>query len=89
MHLAESMVSSSSSSDSESYDGQDVRNLIRERREAENLYSEMMREVGQLELCLDAVIIALSASKEDTNVAQMRADEAHTRAAGKISLKSL
>jgi len=49
----------------------------------------MMREVGQLELCLDAVIIALSASKEDTNVAQMRADECHDRAAGKISLKCL
>ena len=48
-----------------------------------------MREVGQLELCLDAVKIALSASEEETNVAQMRADEAHARAAGKISLKSL
>ena len=31
----------------------------------------------------------LSASEEETNVAQMRADEAHARAAGKISLKSL
>ena len=89
MHLAESMVSSSSSSDSKSYDGQDVQNLIRERREAENLYSEMMREVGQLEQCLDAVKKALFASKEETNVAQMRADEAHARAAGKISLRSL
>jgi len=47
------------------------------------------REVGQLELCLDAIKTALSASEEETNVAQMRADEAHARAAGKISLKSL
>ena len=88
-HLAGSMVSSSSSSDSESYDGQDVQNLIRERREAENLYSEMMCEVGQLELCLDAVKTALSASEEETNVPQMRANEAHARASNKISLKSL
>ena len=31
----------------------------------------------------------LSASEEETNVAQIRANEAHARAAGKISLKSL
>ena len=49
----------------------------------------MTREVGRLELCLDAVKTTLSASKEETNVAQMRADEAHARAASKISLKSL
>ena len=62
------MVSSSSSSDSESYDGQDVQNLIYERREAGNLYSEAMREVGRLELCLDAIKTALSTSEEETNV---------------------
>ena len=54
-HLVGSMVSSCSSSDSESYDGQDVQNIIRERREAENLYYEAMREVGRLEQCLDAL----------------------------------
>jgi hypothetical protein len=59
------MVSSSSSSES----GQDIQNLIRERREARNLYSEATLEVGQLEQCLDAVKIALSASEEETNVA--------------------
>jgi len=48
-----------------------------------------MLEVGRLEQCLDAVKIVLSASKEETNLAQMRADEAHARAAGKFSLKSL
>jgi len=48
-----------------------------------------MCEVGQLKLCLNVVKITLSASKEETNVAYMRADEAHARAAGKISLKSL
>ena len=79
------MVSSSSSSSSES--GQDIQNLIRERREARNLYSEATCEVCWLNLCLDAVKIALSSSK--TNVAQMRANEAHARAVGKISLKSL
>jgi hypothetical protein len=35
-----------------------------------------MLEVGWLKQCLDAVKTALSTSKEDTNVAQMRADEA-------------
>ena len=91
MHLAGSMVSSSLSTsfNSESYDGQDVRNLIRERREAGNLYSEATHEVGQLELCLYAIKTALSTSEEETNVAQMRADEAHARAAGKISLKNI
>ena len=48
-----------------------------------------MLEVGQLKQCLDAVKIALSASEEETNVVQMRDDEAHARAAGKISLKNL
>ena len=86
-HLARSMVSSSSSSSSES--GQDIQNLIHERREAGNLYFEATLEVGRLKLCLDAVKLALSVSEEETNVAQMRADEAHARAARKISLKSL
>ena len=61
VHLAGSMVSSSSSSSSES--GQDIHNLIHERREAENLYSEATLEVGPLEQCLDAIKIALSTSK--------------------------
>ena len=82
-------LSSSSSSSSSSESGWDIQNLIRERREAENLYSNATLEVGQLEQCLDAVKIALSASKEETNVAQMRADEACARAAGKISWKGL
>ena len=47
-----------------------------------------MLEVGWLDQCLDAIKLALSASEEETNVAQMRADEAHAKAAGKISLKS-
>ena len=88
MHAIETHLTRSSSS-SESYDSQDVQNLIYERREAGNLYSEATREVGRLKLYLDAVKIALSATKEETNVAQMRADEAHARAAGKISSKSL
>ena len=89
MHITGSMVSSSSSYDSESYDGQDVWNLIHKRREAGNIYSEATHEVGRLKLCLEAIKIALSASEEETNVVQMRDDEAHARAAGKISLKSL
>ena len=84
-HLSGSMVSSSSSFES----SHDIWNLIRERREAENLYSKATLEVGSLEQCLDAVKTALSTSEEETNVAQMRVDEAHARAAGKISLKSL
>jgi RNA recognition motif-containing protein len=82
------MVSSSLSSYSSSELGQDIQNLISERREAENLYSKAML-VGRLEQCLDAVKTALSASEEETNVAQMRADEDHARTTGKISLKSL
>jgi hypothetical protein len=78
-----------SSSFSSSKSGQDIRNHIRETREVGNLYSKATLEVGRLEQCLDAVKTTLSTSKEETNVAQMRADEDHVRAAGKISLKSL
>ena len=53
------------------------------------MYSNATREVGQLELYLDAIKITLSASEEETNVARMRVDEAHARAVGKICLKSL
>jgi hypothetical protein len=53
------------------------------------LYSEATREVGQLKLCLNVIQTTLSASEEETNVAQMRADEAHATAVDKISLKSL
>ena len=53
------------------------------------MYSKARLEVGRLEQCLDAIKIALSTSKEETNVAQIRADEAHVRVAGKNSLKSL
>ena len=86
-YLYGSMVSSSLSSSSEL--GQDIRNLICERREGGKLYSEATLEVGWLEQCLDAIKIALSASEEETNVAQMRADEAHARVASKIYLKGL
>ena len=81
-YLYGSMVSSSLSSSSSSESGQDIWNLIRERREAENLYSKATLEVGSLEQCLDAVKTTLSTSEEETIVAQMRADEAHARAAG-------
>jgi len=53
------------------------------------MYSKATLEVGRLKQCLDVVKTALSTSKEETNVVQMRVDEAHARAAGKISLKSL
>jgi len=59
------MVSSSSSSEL----GQDIQNLIRERRKARKLYSKAKLEVGQLEQCLDAVKTTISASEEETNVA--------------------
>ena len=52
--------------------GLGYQNLIRKRREDENLYSEATLEVGWLEQCLDAIKTTLSASKEETNVAQMR-----------------
>jgi hypothetical protein len=62
------MVSSSSCSSlsSSSESGQDIQNLIHERREAGNLYSEATLEVGRLEQCLNAVKTALSISEEET-----------------------
>jgi hypothetical protein len=55
VHLARSKVSSSSSLSSSSESGQDIQNLIREKREAENLYSGTMLDVGWLEPCLDVL----------------------------------
>ena len=68
MHAIKAHLAGSSSS-SESYDSQDARNLIYERREARNLYSEATLVVGQLDQCLDTIQTTLSASEEETNVA--------------------
>lgn len=87
-HLVGSMMSSSSSSSSsssDSYGWRDVQNLFNARDEARNMYSESAREVDRLELCLEAVNIALTASEEETNVARARTAEADARVAGKIS----
>jgi hypothetical protein len=40
--------------------------LIQAADESHQLYSDATREVGQLELCLDTVELALSASERET-----------------------
>lgn len=80
-----SSSSSSSSSSSNLYGQRDVQNLINASDEARNMYSESTREVGRLELCLEAVNTTLTALEEETNVAWARIAEADARVAGKIS----
>jgi hypothetical protein len=62
-------LSLSSSSSSSSDDRWEFHKLICVANEARQWYSYATHEVGQLELCLDAVRVALVASKRETATA--------------------
>ena len=61
-------LSSSSSSSSCLDDQHEFRELVRRVDEARQRYSDSTYEVSQLECCLDAVRVALEASKRETAV---------------------
>ena len=61
-------LSLSSSSSSSSNDHRGFYELIHGANESHRLYSDATREVGWLQLCLDAVEVALSTSERETTV---------------------
>ena len=62
-----SSAPSSSLDSSDSYNGDDARRFLREWRAAQNRYSEVTRENGQLEICLGASQAALHAAEEEAS----------------------
>jgi hypothetical protein len=73
----------SSSSSSSSDDRREFRELVRRADEAYQRYSDATHEVSQLEHCLEAVRVAIKASKRETVVAQAVATDAQARIVGK------
>lgn len=79
---AVSSVPDSSSDSSDSYNGDDARRYLRECRMAEDRYSEVTRENGQLETRLRVTEVALHAVEEDTSTARARLAEADAMVGG-------
>ena len=64
-----SSVPASSMDSSNSYNGDDARRYLHEWRMAQNRYSEVTWEIGQLEIRLGVSQAALHADKEEANTA--------------------
>ena len=64
---AASSTSTSSSDSSDSYNGDDARRFLHEWRMAQNHYSEVTWENGQLEICLGVSQAALHAAEEEAS----------------------
>ena len=82
---AASSTPASSSGSSNSYDGDGARHFFREWRVAEDRYSEMIRNNGQLEIHLGVLQAALNAVVEETNAVRARLAESDAAVAGKMS----
>ena len=78
-----------SSSDSfDSYNGDDARRFLREWRAAQNCYSEVTRENGQLEIRLGVSQAALHAAEEEASAVRARLAESDATVAGKINSRN-
>ena len=62
-----SFALASSSDSSDSYNGDDTRRFLREWRAAQNRYSEVTRENGQLEIRLGVSQVSLHAAEEEAS----------------------
>ena len=82
---AASSALASSSGSSNSYDSDDARRFFQEWRVAEDPYSEVVRNNGQLEICLRVLQAALNAAEEETNAVQAWLAESNATVAGKMS----
>ena len=82
---AASFTPASSLGSSSSYDGDDARRFFQEWRVAEDLYSKVILNNGQLEIRLGVLQAALNAAEEETNVVRARLAESDTAVAGKMS----
>ena len=82
---AASSAPASSSGSSNSYDGNDARCFFREWRAAEDRYSEVIWNNGQLEIHLGVFQAALNAAEEEASAVQARLAESDTTVVGKTS----
>ena len=81
---ASSMLASSLGS-SNSYDGDDAWCFFREWRAAEDRYSEVIRNNGQLEIHLGVLQAALNTVEEEANANRARLAESDAVVVGKMS----
>lgn len=74
----------SSSDSANSYNRDDARRFLRERKETRDLYSEATRKVGRLEKCLNATQAALSAAEGEISAARALLADTDARVAGQF-----
>ena len=72
-----------------SYNGDDARCFLREWRVAQNRYSEVTRENGQLEICLGASQAALHAVEEEASVVRARLVKSDAAMIGKMGFRDI
>jgi hypothetical protein len=77
------IASASSLGSADSYSGDDTRRFLHQWNETRDLYSRATREVGHLELCLEATQAALSAADGETSAARAMLADADARVASK------
>ena len=81
-------MSASSSDSSDSYNGDDAWRYLHEWRMAQNRYSEVTWEIGQLEIHLEVSQAALYVAEEEANAAREWLTESDTMVAGTMSLRN-
>ena len=77
-----------SSDSSDSYNDDDAQHLLREWRAAQDRYSEVTRENGQLEIRLGVSQAALHAAEEEASAVRARLAESDTMVAGKMNSRN-
>ena len=82
---AASSVLASSLNSSNSYNGDDAWCFFREWRVAEDYYSKVILNNGQLEICLGVLQAALNASEEETNAVRTWLAESDAAVADRMS----
>ena len=78
----------SSLDSSDSYNGDDTQHFLQEWRAAQNHYSEVTRENGQLEIRLGVSQAALRAAEEEANAVRAWLAESDAMVAGKMNSRN-
>ena len=86
---AVSSTPASSPDSSYSYNGNDARRFLWERRAAQNRYSEVTQENGQLEVRLGASQAALHVAKEEVSAVRARLVESNATVTGKTGFRDI
>ena len=86
---AVSSAPTSSSDFSDSYNGDDARRFLRELRAAQNRYSKVTRENGQLEIHLGASQTDLHASEEEASAVRAWLAESDAAVIGKTGFRDI